>query len=142
VSIERVNPPELARPSGFSHAVVASGGRLIFLAGQTGHDASGAMIGADVVVQFEQALGNLLTALAAAGGRPEHLTSLTIYSTDLQDYRRHGKQIGAVWRRLAGQCYPAMAAVGVSELWDRAAVVEIQGFAVVPAVAEPLTTGT
>jgi len=142
VSIEQVNPPELPKPSGFSHAVVSSGGRLVFLAGQTAQDASGAIIGADVVAQFERALGNLLTALAAAGGRPEHLASLTIYSTDLRDYRRHGKQIGTVWRSLAGQRYPAMAAVGVCELWDRAAVVEIQGFAVVPAAAEPLTTGT
>jgi enamine deaminase RidA (YjgF/YER057c/UK114 family) len=142
VIIEQVNPPELPRPSGFSHAVATSGGRLVFLAGQTAHDASGAIVGAGIVAQFEQALGNLLTALAAAGGRPEHLTSLTIYSTDLRDYRRHGKEIGAVWRRLAGQRYPAMAAVGVSELWDRAATVEIQGFAVVPAAAGPLTTGT
>ena len=51
---------------------------------------------------------------------------------DLADYRAHGREIGAVWRRLAGPDYPAMAAVGVSRLWDRAALVEIQGYAVVP----------
>ena len=146
MDMERINPSGLARPSGFSHAVSVAGGgatgRMVFLAGQTGVDRDGKVVGGGIVPQFEQALGNLLAALAAAGGRPEHLTSLTIYSTDLQDYRRHGKQIGAVWRRLAGQRYPAMAAVGVSGLWDRAAVVEIQGFAVVPAAQEPLTTGT
>jgi enamine deaminase RidA (YjgF/YER057c/UK114 family) len=132
MSIERVNPPALAAPSGFSHAVVATGGRLVFLAGQTALDGSGAVVGATVAEQFEQALSSLLTALAAAGGSPEHLTSLTIYAVDLADYRANGRDIGAVWRRLAGRDYPAMAAIGVSRLWDAAALVEIQGFAVIP----------
>jgi enamine deaminase RidA (YjgF/YER057c/UK114 family) len=131
VTIEPVNPPQLGRPSGFSHAIVATGGRLIFLAGQTGYDESGAIAGSDVVTQFERALGNLLTALRAAGGGPEHLASLTIYATDLADYRARGSEIGAAWRRLAGTHYPAMAAVGVSRLWDTAALVEVQGFAVI-----------
>jgi len=131
VTIEPVNPPQLVRPSGFSHAIVATGGRMVFLAGQTALDASGAVVGHDVVAQFEQALGNLLTALRAAGGTPEHLTSLTIYATDLALYRARGKEIGAVWRRLAGPRYPAMAAVGVARLWDAAALIEVQGFAVI-----------
>jgi enamine deaminase RidA (YjgF/YER057c/UK114 family) len=132
VTIEPVNPPELARPSGFAHAVVASGGRVVFLAGQTALDSSGAIVGADVVSQFERALANLLTALRAAGGEPGHLASLTIYATDLVDYRAHARELGEVWRRLAGPRYPAMAAVGVSRLWDATALVEVQGMAVVP----------
>ena len=132
MELERVNPPSLAKPSGFSHAVIAAGGRLVFLAGQTALDRSGAIAGADVASQFGQALANLLTALAAAGGRPEHLASLTVYAVDLDDYRAHSRQIGAVWRRLAGREYPAMAAVGVARLWDPAALVEIQGHAVLP----------
>jgi enamine deaminase RidA (YjgF/YER057c/UK114 family) len=134
VTLEPVNPANLARPTGFTHAVVAVGpGHLVFLAGQTALDASGAITGAgDVVAQFERALANLLTALGAAGGRPEHLASLTIYATDLDDYRAHGRELGAVWRRLAGPRYPAMAAVGVARLWDAAALVEIQGIAVLP----------
>jgi enamine deaminase RidA (YjgF/YER057c/UK114 family) len=133
VSIERVNPPSLAAASGFSHAVIASGGHVVFLAGQTALGPDGTIVGATVTEQFERALDNLLTALAAAGGRGEHLASLTIYAVDLADYRARGREIGAVWRRLAGREYPAMAAVGVSRLWDSEALVEIQGFAVVPA---------
>lgn len=129
MTIERVNPPSLARPSGFSHAVIGSG-QVIFLAGQTALDASGSIVGGTVVEQFEQALGNLLTALRAAGGAPGQLASLTVYVTDLAGYRAHARQIGAVWRRLAGSEYPAMAAVEVSRLWDAAAMVEIAGFAV------------
>lgn len=130
MTIEQVNPAELVKPSGFSHAVVAQG-RVIFLAGQTAIDRSGAVVGADVVDQFELALGNLLTALRAAGGSPEELTSLTIYTTDLADYRARGQEIGGVWRRLIGKSYPAMAVIGVSRLWDESALVEIQGFAVI-----------
>jgi enamine deaminase RidA (YjgF/YER057c/UK114 family) len=131
VSIERVNPSSLAAPSGFAHAVIATGGRLVFLAGQTALDASGSIVGGTVVDQFRQALGNLLAALAAAGGQPSDLASLTIYAVDLADYRAHSREIGAVWRQLAGRSYPAMAAIGVSRLWDEAALVEVQGLAVV-----------
>ena len=133
VSIERINPGELARPSGFTHAVSATGGRLVFLAGQTGYARDGQIVNGGVVPQFEQALGNLIVALRAAGGDPADLVSLTIYAVDLADYRAHGREIGDVWRRLCGQEYPAMAAVGVARLWDTDALVEIQGFAVVGA---------
>jgi enamine deaminase RidA (YjgF/YER057c/UK114 family) len=131
MDVERVNPSELGRPSGFSHAVSVIAGRMVFLAGQTGTSRDGKVVAGGVVAQFEQALGNLLTALAAAGGQPGDLVSLTIYSVDLADYRAHAAQIGAIWRRLAGVTYPAMAAVGVTRLWDPEALVEIQGIAAV-----------
>ena len=127
--IERVNPPELARPTGFTHAVVGTG-TIVFLAGQTALDADGHLVGDGIVEQFEVAFGNFLTALRAAGGEPAQLASMTIYVTDMDDYRANAPRIGAVWRRLAGPHYPAMAGVGVSRLWDREALVEVQGFAV------------
>jgi enamine deaminase RidA (YjgF/YER057c/UK114 family) len=132
VAVERVNPEGLGRPSGFSHAVVADGSRVVFLAGQTALTSAGRIEGGGVTAQFERALGRLLTALRAAGGEPEHLASLTIYAVDLADYRAHAREIGEVWRRLVGASYPAMAAIGVSRLWDPEAVVEIQGHAVLP----------
>lgn len=131
MSLDHVNPPGLARPSGFSHAVVGSG-RTVFLAGQTAMDPDGGIVGGSVVEQFEKALSNLLAALAAAGGSPEHLASLTIYIVDMADYRAHSRDIGGVWKRLVGGSYPAMAGIGVSRLWDAEALVEVQGFAVLP----------
>ena len=133
MDVERINPAELARPSGFSHAVAVTGSRMVFLAGQVGMDRTGTVVSGGVVAQFERALANLLTALAAAGGRPGDLVSLTIYIVDLADYQAHGKEIGAVWRRLAGTEYPATAAVGVTRLWDPGALVELQGVAAVSA---------
>lgn len=130
MSVERVNPPDLATPKGFSHAVVGHG-TTIFLAGQTALNRQGVIVGNGVVEQFEQALGNLLAALAAAGGTPADLTAMTVYLTDMDDYKAHARDIGAVWRRLAGCDYPAMAGIGVARLWDATALVEVQGFAVV-----------
>jgi enamine deaminase RidA (YjgF/YER057c/UK114 family) len=132
MELERVNPPSLPRPSGFSHAVVTTGGRLVFLAGQIALGADGAIVGDTVAEQFERALANLLEALRAAGGAPERLAGLTVYAVDLDDYRAQGREIGLAWRRLAGQEYPAMAGIGVSRLWHPDALVEIQGYAVIP----------
>ncbi|MGP7996626.1 MAG: RidA family protein [Streptosporangiaceae bacterium] len=130
MTIERVNPAGLARPAGFSHAVIGRGS-VILLAGQTALDPAGRITGTGVVAQFEVALANLLTALAAAGGRPGQLASLTVYVVDMDDYRRHSAALGEVWRRLAGRDYPAMAAVGVTRLWDTEALVEVQGMAII-----------
>ena len=131
MTIERINPGELARPSGFCHVVSVTAGRLAFLAGQTAADGQGRITGSGVVEQFECALGNLLTALRSAGGEPPDLVSLTVYLVNLDDYRGHAREIGQVWRRLAGREYPAMAAVGVHRLWDPAALVELQGVAAI-----------
>jgi enamine deaminase RidA (YjgF/YER057c/UK114 family) len=127
----RINPPSLAAPSGFSHAVKATG-TAVYLAGQTGMGQDGGIVTGGVVAQFEQALGNLLEALRAAGGAPEHLVKVTIYIVDVPLYRDHAAEIGAVWRRLAGRDYPAAAGIGVARLWDAEALVEIEGVAVLP----------
>ena len=58
-----VNADELPRPSGFSHAVVASAGDTVYLAGQIGD-------GETIAEQFDNAAANLLTALRATGGEP------------------------------------------------------------------------
>lgn len=132
MTAERVNPPQLSPPAGFSHAVVATGSRLVFLAGQTALDADGEVTGATLPEQFERALTNLLAALHAAGGTPADLARVTVYATDVAEYRAHAPGLGRVWRRLAGRDYPAMAVVGVVRLWDDRALVELDGFAVLP----------
>ncbi len=129
MTFQRINPASLGPPRGFSHAVSTDRPRTIYLAGQTALDAAGSIVGNGIVEQFEQALSNLLAALAAAGGVPGDLATVTIYLVDTADYLQHSAEIGAVWRRLAGTEYPAMAGIGVSRLWDAEALVEIQGIA-------------
>ncbi|KUN69140.1 enamine deaminase RidA [Streptomyces canus] len=132
MTAERINPPELSPPTGFSHAVVATGSRVVFLAGQTALDADGKVVGESLPEQFEKALDNLLTALAAAGGTPADLARVTVYATDIVAYRAHAPELGRIWRESAGRDYPAMAVVEVVRLWDDQAAVELDGFAVLP----------
>lgn len=129
---QRHNPASLPPPTGFSHAVTATGSRLVFLAGQTALDPAGAVVGESLPEQFETALTNLLTALAAAGGTPRDLARVTVWTTDVEEYRAHSAELGRIWRRLVGREYPAMAVIGISRLWDRQALVELDGTAVLP----------
>ncbi|MFS4106341.1 RidA family protein [Streptomyces sp. PD-S100-1] len=130
MTTERVNPPELSPPTGFSHAVVATGSRVLFLAGQTALDGEGKVVGDTLPEQFARALANLLTALRAAGGSPADLARVTVYATDIAAYRAHAPELGRIWRQSAGRDYPAMAVVQVVRLWDERALVELDGFAV------------
>jgi enamine deaminase RidA (YjgF/YER057c/UK114 family) len=87
---------------------------------------------ATLVEQFDLALANLAATLAAAGARPEHLVTVTVFATDAEQYRKDLKELGAVWRRHLGKHYPAMAFFEVKGLFDPAAQVELTGVAVVP----------
>ena len=129
MSHEPVNPAHMIAPSGFSHGTKA--GNTLYLGGQTAMDASGAIIPGGIVEQFRQAFTNVLDTLAEAGGTPDDLVSITIYLTDIPDYQKNGREIGRIWRELAGTNYPAMAGIGVTELWQKEAMIEIQGVAVI-----------
>jgi enamine deaminase RidA (YjgF/YER057c/UK114 family) len=125
-----VNPPSLPTPSGYSHGTLA--GSTLHLGGQTALDAGMRIVPGGIVEQFRQAFGNVLTTLREAGGEPQDLVSITIYLTDIPDYQAHGKEIGRVWRELAGPVYPAMAGIGCAALWQPEAMIEILGVAVIP----------
>ena len=129
---EIVNPSSLPPPSGFSHALVAAKGRLLFLGGQAGHRADGSLVGPGLVEQFDQAAANTAEALGAAGGTPEHLVQLLIYVTSVPEYRGALKEIGGAYRHHFGRHFPPMALFGVTELFDPGAKVELVGIAVVP----------
>jgi enamine deaminase RidA (YjgF/YER057c/UK114 family) len=125
-----VNPPSLPTPSGYSHGTLS--GNTLYLGGQTALDERMQIVPGGIVEQFRQAFGNLLTTLRAAGGIPEDLVSITLFLTDIPDYQAHGKEIGKVWRELAGPVYPAMAGIGTTALWQPEAMIEILGVAVIP----------
>jgi enamine deaminase RidA (YjgF/YER057c/UK114 family) len=127
-----VNPAGLAPPVGFAHAVVAAPGRTVYLGGQAAQGPDGRITGATVAEQFEVAAGNLVAALAAAGGRPEHLVWLQVLTTDAAAYRAALPQLGAAYRRHLGRHYAATALLEVAGLFDPAAKVELVAIAVVP----------
>lgn len=122
----------LPAPTGYAHAVVAAPGVTVHLGGQTAQGPDGGIRGTTMVEQFDVAAGNVVTALAAAGGQSEHLVSLVIYVTDMAEYRASLTELGAVYRQHFGRHYPAVALLGVSALFDDDAKVELLGVAVIP----------
>ena len=134
-SIEAVNPPGLAKPVGFSYGYTASGGRLLFIAGQVARTADNAVVGkGDLVAQFRQVCENLRTVVTAAGGALTDVVKLTIYVLDADAYKRNARAIGGVYREYFGRHFPAMTLVGARDLYDAAdgCLIEIEGIAILP----------
>jgi enamine deaminase RidA (YjgF/YER057c/UK114 family) len=127
-----LNPADLAPARGFAHAVVAAGGTTVHLGGQAGHDSDGAIVSDDLVDQFDRAAANVVTALDAAGGRPEDLVSIQIFTTDIDAYRSALRDLSRIYRRHFGRHYPAIALMGVTGLFDPAAKVELVCTALIP----------
>ena len=127
-----LNPDGMAPPVGFSHVALPAPGRLVFLAGQTAHQADGSLCGSTLTEQFAAAAANVAAALAAAGATPADVVSLQIFTTDVDGYRAESKSIGAASRQVFGPHYPPMALLGVSRLFDAAALVELVATAVIP----------
>ena len=123
-----LQPASWPRPRGYANGIVA-GGESIFLAGQVGWDAQGRF--ADGMAgQVDQALTNIVTLLTEAGAAPRHLVRLTWYVTDLRAYRENQMAIGTAYRRIIGKHFPTMSVIGVSQLVEPAALVEIEATAV------------
>jgi len=121
-------PEGWSRPSGYSNGIIADGVQ-VHVAGMIGWNEKGEL--ADTFEgQVEQALRNTLAVLAEGDAGPEHIVRMTWYVTDLDAYRSKLKEVGAVWRSVIGKHFPAMAVVGVSELVERDALVEIESTAV------------
>jgi enamine deaminase RidA (YjgF/YER057c/UK114 family) len=129
MTLEIVNPPQLARPRGYSHGIKGRG-ELLFVAGQVGWNAEARIVSGDFVAQFAQALDNVLAVVTAAGGSPGSLARLTVFVTDKAEYVAGAKAIGAAWRQRMGRHYPAMALVEVKSLLEPGAKVEIEATAV------------
>lgn len=127
-----INPSSLARPVGFSHAIAVTGGRLLFLAGQTGSDTEGRIIApGDIVAQYEQIMRNLQAVVEAAGGKMSDITKLNIFVCDRDAYLAHLKELGRVHRSFFGAYYPAMALFEIARFFQDEALIEIEGMAVI-----------
>ena len=129
---EILNPDTLPKRVGFAHAVVAAEGRTVYLGGQAALDVDGNIVGTSVAEQFAQAARNVVAALEAAGGSPEHLVSMQIFVTDVAEYKASLSELATAYRESFGRHYPAVALLGVNELFDPAAKVELVCIAVIP----------
>lgn len=133
-AVEHVNPPDLPPPSGFSHASRAarSAPVLVHTGGQIGCGLDGVVVApGDIAAQFRLALENLVRALAACGAAPEDVVKLTYYVVDVPAYRAAMRPIGEAYREVFGRMFPATTLLGVAELFDPQALVEIDAVAVI-----------
>ena len=125
--IERLNAPGLSDPPGYSHAVVACGGRLVTTAGAVPLDASGNLVGhGDYAAQTLQVLDNLGLALAAGTGGGNVLkTTVYVVAKDRAD-------LSEVWRVIRDSEVSAAAStlLGVSLLGYEGQLVEVEAIAV------------
>ena len=126
-----LQPEGWARPIGYANGVEAQG-RLIFVGGQIGWNSQCQFETDDFVGQVKQTLENVVAVVRAAGGEPHHITSMTWYFTDRQEYTGNLKGIGQAYREVIGKHFPAMAAVQVVALVEDRAKIEIQAHAVIP----------
>jgi len=129
--LRTLQPKGWKKPIGYANGM-AGRGEVIFIGGQVGWNGQCEFETDDLVGQVEQTLKNIVAVLAEAGAGPEHLTSMTWYLTDKQDYLANLKGIGQVYREVIGRHFPAMAAVQVVALIEDRAKVEIQAHAVLP----------
>lgn len=107
-------------------------GKIIFVGGQIGWDETETFQSDDFAIQVRQTLINTLAVLAEAKAGPEHVTRMTWYVTDKQEYLASLKEVGRVYQELMGKHYPAMAMVQVVALMEDRAKVEIETTAVIP----------
>ena len=126
-----LQPPGWPRPKGYSNGISAAG-RMIFTAGVVGWDELETFASDTLAGQFEQALANILAILQCDGAGPRNLVRLTCYVTSIEDYLAALPDIGATWKRVIGDHYPAMALVEVVRLVEPEARIEIEATAVVP----------
>ena len=128
----RVNPVSLGEPKGWTNGVLTpAGGRLLFVAGQSGWELDASGSPPAFADQFARALDKILVVVREAGGDAGDIARLTVYVTDLGAYSVARKALGGVWRARFGNYYPAMALVEVRGLLDPGSLVEIEATAVI-----------
>jgi enamine deaminase RidA (YjgF/YER057c/UK114 family) len=128
--VKIINPKGFPAARGYSNGILATGTRTVYVAGQIGWDSDGTFASDDLVHQFSRALDNVLAVVAAEGGTPRQIATMTVYVLDVAAYRDARAELGRVWRERFGQYYPAMTLVEVRAFVEPRARVEIQAVAV------------
>jgi enamine deaminase RidA (YjgF/YER057c/UK114 family) len=127
-----IQPEGWKQPVGYANAIESRPGRMLFIAGQVGWNENEVFESEELAPQFEQALKNILTILAAAGGKPEHICRITAFCIDKPAYLAARRDIGRIWRELMGKHFPAMSMIFVADLLDTPGKIELEATAVIP----------
>ncbi len=125
-----LQPPGWPKPKGYSNGIKARG-EFVFVGGMVGWDAN-EKFPDSFVDQARQALQNIADVLAEGGAKPEHVTRMTWYVRDMDEYLAVRKELAGPYREIMGSHFPAMALVEVRRLVEPLARLEIEATAVVP----------
>jgi len=129
-AINRINPPALGTPPGYSQVVEVSANRLIFIAGQTAVDQDGNVVGKyDFAAQADQVFRNLAIALQASGCTAANLVKLTVFLTDMENLARYREARNRFFASVTPPAAPAVTLVEVSKLYGTDFKIEIEAIA-------------
>ena len=127
--MRHLNPEGWPRPKGYSNGIEVEG-RMVFVAGMIGWDTAGDFADG-LVAQFAQTLENTIAVLAEGGATPADIVRMTWYIKGLDTYRENLREFGQAYREIIGRNYPVMAVVGVNDLVEPLALIEIETTAVI-----------
>ena len=130
---EAILPEGWLRAPGWSHAIAMKTGEVTVLkiAGQVGWDmTTQTLVSDDLAAQYEQAIQNICTIVASAGGEPADIVELRIYTTNVKEYNERIKEMGQAYRNQIGKHFPAITLIGVTDLFQDNIKVEIEATAV------------
>ena len=134
MTITLTNPEALPKVDFFRQVAIATGSKLVFMAGQVAWDADGTLVGkGDLAAQVEQCYLNVAAAVAEAGGTLDNVAKLTTYIADwtidkmplLQDGRARA------FAKLGVTLLAPGTLVGVAALFTPDLLVEIEAIAVI-----------
>ncbi|HXN04976.1 MAG TPA: RidA family protein [Candidatus Acidoferrum sp.] len=130
MGLQRLTPTGLFKPAAYTQVVVATGRRMVFLAGQVSIDADGKLVApGDFAGQVKQVFANLRTALEGAGATPADVTKITIYVVDYKPELR--LLLGEARSAVFGATLPASTLVGVQALAEPGYLIEVEAIAVI-----------
>src|SRR3989441_3219355 len=128
--LEKANPAGLSKPAAGTYTQIVRSGKLLFIAGQTGTNADGKVVGPGMKEQVEQVFTNLMTALKSQGADLSHVTKMTTFVTSISEFR--APDVAAVRAKYVGSNPPRNTIVQIQQLADPAYKVEIEAIAVLP----------
>ena len=131
--VEVLNPEGLPKSDMYRQLSIATGSRLVFIAGQVARDADGNPVGAgDLAAQTEQAFRTGATAIAAAGGTFADIAKLNVYVVDWTPDKMAALGEGAMRAAATAEIDPLkpITLIGVAALGEPDLLIEVEATAV------------
>ena len=132
--ITLVNPDALPKVDLYRQVAVATGSKLVFMAGQVARDADGGKVGeGDYAAQVEQCYLNVGAALAEAGATFDDVVKLTVYLVDWTPEKMplFVEGVARAAKKLGVTPVAPLTGIGVAALAEPDLMIEVEATAVV-----------